>query len=94
MSYRNKKLLKAARDYPCVLCGASGTTVAAHANSVALGKGTGIKAPDYYVAYVCHGCHDRIDGRRYDEDPQGLWLRAYLKTVALWFQHGIVEVRK
>jgi DNA-directed RNA polymerase subunit RPC12/RpoP len=92
MSYRNKKLLKAAREYACVLCGKGGTTVAAHANSVALGKGTGIKAPDYYVAYVCHECHDRIDGRRYDDDPQGLWTRAYLKTVALWFEKGLVIV--
>lgn len=50
MSFRSKKLLDSARDQPCVLCGSKGTTVAAHANSVALGKGVGIKAPDYYTA--------------------------------------------
>jgi hypothetical protein len=76
-----------------VLCGSVGTTIAAHANSVALGKGTGIKAPDYYVAYVCVVCHDRIDGRRYCEDPQELWQKAFIRTVARWFEQGIVEAK-
>lgn len=96
MSFRSKTLLAAARDQPCVLCGSVGTTISAHANSVALGKGTGIKAPDYYVAWLCRACHDEIDGRtgrltkqeRYD-----LWTTAYLRTVAQWFEQGIVRVK-
>ncbi len=97
MSYRNKKLLASAKDQPCVLCGSVGTTIAAHANSVALGKGMGIKAPDFYTAWVCHSCHDRIDGRAavgwaYTSNHD-MWVQAYIRTVARWFELGIVVVR-
>ncbi len=94
MTWRKKSLLLAAAGQPCVLCGRTGTTVSAHANSVALGKGTGHKAPDYYVAWVCQRHHDMIDGRTKLEPPYGtaqeLWLWAYVKTVAVWFEHGLV----
>src|SRR5574343_2087544 len=95
MTYRNKKLLDSAEGQPCAICGAVGTTVAAHANSVALGKGTGMKCPDYYVAWVCQRHHDMIDGRRKIEMPYrdafDLWTWAYLKTVKRWFERGIVQ---
>lgn len=96
MSYRSKKLRQAAEDAPCMSCGAYGTTVAAHANSVALGKGTGIKAPDFYVAYLCRICHDLYDGRIGTLDKhekEALWIKAYLRTVKYWFEHEIVVVR-
>lgn len=96
MSFRSPKLLKAARDQACTLCGSVGTTVPAHANSVALGKGTGIKAPDYYHAHLCQSCHDLYDGRQGQlsrEEREGLWMRAYLRTVARWFEQGHVVVK-
>lgn len=96
--YRNKKLLQSANGQSCVLCDAIGSTVAAHVNSVALGKGTGIKAPDYFTVHVCLGCHDMIDGRRpIIGQPYrtafDMWTWAYFKTVARWFEQGIVSVR-
>jgi len=96
MSFRSPKLLNAARDQPCMLCGSTGMTVAAHANSVALGKGTGIKAPDHRVAFVCGYHHDLIDGRAgrlNKEEKHELWMQAYLKTIALWFERDIVRVK-
>ena len=99
MSYRNKKLLAAAKDQPCVLCGSRGTTVAAHANSVALGKGTGIKAPDYYTAWLCQYHHNMVDGRlrmvkgSAYRDRQELWTAAFVLTVARWFEEGIIIVK-
>lgn len=95
MSFRSKKLLEAARDQACVLCDAMGTTVACHANSVALGKGTGIKAPDYYTAYLCQDCHSLVDGRTGQltkQEKQELWVKAFLLTVSRWFRYGIVKV--
>lgn len=95
MSYRSQKLLDAARDQACVICGSVGTTVPAHANSVALGKGTGIKAPDFYHAHMCSVCHDLYDGRRgtlTKEEKDGMWMTAYLRTVKRWFEQGIVKV--
>jgi hypothetical protein len=96
MLYRNKKLLTAARDQACVLCGSVGTTVACHANSVELGKGMGIKAPDYYTAWLCQRCHNQLDGRSgrlMQCDMKEMWTRAYLRTVAQWFEQGIVVVK-
>jgi len=97
VSFRSKKITDAAEHEPCVLCGSRGTTVAAHANSVALGKGKGIKAPDYYVAYVCHDHHLQIDGQkpldRAYSSPMEMWQWAYIKTVARWFQTGLVVVK-
>lgn len=95
MSYRSKKLLASAKGQACVICGSVGTTVAAHANSVALGKGTGIKAPDFYTAHLCAVCHDRYDGRQgrlTRQEKEELWLTAFLRTVQRWFDQGIVRV--
>jgi hypothetical protein len=92
---RFPKLLAAARDAPCMRCSSTGTTVAAHANRVDLGKGTGIKAPDFYVAYLCYQCHDEYDGRagRLTRGERNeLWTQAYLKTVGYWFRMGIVDI--
>ena len=39
------------------------TTVWAHANGLAAGKGIGKKSPDALGTYACSACHDVIDGR-------------------------------
>lgn len=96
MSFRSQKLLDSAEGQPCGNCGNTGTTVSAHANSVALGKGTGIKCPDFYTAYLCDVCHALVDGRLgrlTKEEKWELWLRAYLKTIARWFNSGVVVVK-
>lgn len=97
MTYRNKKLLDAARDRPCVLCGSIGTTVAAHSNSLAHGRGFAYKTPDFMTAWVCQSHHDQIDGRSgklTKEEKREMWMDAWVKTVAIWFNEGIVEVKK
>lgn len=94
MTYRSNKLLKFARDRACTLCGSYGTTVAAHSNALEHGRGIGHKAPDYMVAYVCQSCHDEIDGRKgglSKEEKRDRWMRAWVKTVAVWFNEGIVK---
>lgn len=64
MSYRNRALLDLAKDAPCCAphCGRKdGTVVAAHANLQEYGKGTGIKAHDWAVAFLCASCHAEYD---------------------------------
>lgn len=46
------------------------TTVLCHSNSLADGKGIGLKAPDAKAAYGCSACHDVVDGRA--PRPEGL----------------------
>lgn len=97
MSFRSKALLQSAKGQACVLCGHVGTTVACHANSVALGKGMGIKAPDYFTAHLCQQHHDLYDGRAgwmTKEEKDAMWQTAFLWTVKRWFDQGIVEVKK
>lgn len=95
MTYRSPKLREAASGRPCVLCGIEdGTTVGAHSNALEHGRGYGHKAPDFYLAYVCGGCHDQIDGRAgklSKEEKREMWMRAWVKTVAIWFNEGIVK---
>ncbi len=97
MTFRSPKLLRSAEGQPCANCGVNdGTTVAAHANSVALGKGTGIKAPDFYTAMLCAVCHALLDGRLgklTKEEKWELWVNAYLKTVKRWFEQNVVVVK-
>lgn len=93
--FRSKKLLDSAKGTACMWCGEVGTTVSAHANSVALGKGTGIKVPDYYTARLCDVCHALYDGRLgklTKEAKEEMWTKAYLRTVARWFLEGVIVV--
>lgn len=90
------KLLEAARWYQCAHCGRNdGTTVAAHCNELALGRGFSHKTPDFMVAYLCHECHDVVDGRRGGlsrDEKRAMWNRAYAVTVSWWFRDGRVKV--
>lgn len=61
---------RAARGQDCMLqilgvCnGDSSTVVLCHSNSLADGKGMGLKAPDTAACFGCSDCHDVLDGRR------------------------------
>lgn len=65
--YRNQALLDLAQGEECLLrvpkyCqGGTDTTVASHSNRLRDGKGKGIKAHDWAIAFGCSGCHWFID---------------------------------
>lgn len=92
-----QKLLDAARDYPCAHCKRKdGTVCAAHNNELAFGRGAYHKTAGYLVAYLCHDCHDAVDGRAHGlsiEEKRAMWHRAHTVTVAWWFQDGLVIVK-
>ena len=92
--YRSKKLLKSVREFDCQSCGRRGPSIPAHANWHEYGKGTGLKAHDCYVAALCQCCHDWVDGRVgkfTNEEKKELWQRAWIRTVLLWFEQGVVK---
>jgi len=97
MSFRSSKLLKSAQGQPCAFCLMNdGTTVPAHVNLVALGKGKGIKAPDFFTVRACQQCHDLYDGRRPGWSTTERFERfawAYFRTVRAWFEEGVVVVK-
>lgn len=66
--------------------------MAAHSNQQRDGKGMGIKAHDFRVAYLCSECHTRVDSGKDDaEVRRGLWEAAHRATVAYWFLNGILK---
>lgn len=95
MIYRNKKLLEIAKYVPyCMGCGkiSNGTIVAAHSNQIRDGKGTGHKAHDYRIAYLCHCCHMAIDsGQLTREEKLDAWESAHRKTIAWLFETGAIK---
>ncbi len=64
---RNPTLLNMAKGEPCLLrvpgvCnGDSDTTVAAHSNQSAHGKGKAMKAHDWASVWACSACHMWLD---------------------------------
>lgn len=80
---------KAARDQDCTIllpgvCNHDpATSVLCHSNSLADGKGMGLKSPDTAAAIGCSACHDVLDGRR----PRPAWLT--IDAVEAAFRAGI-----
>ena len=94
--YRNKKLLEAVREAPCMHCGArDGTVVAAHSNQLRDGKGRGIKAHDYRIAALCFRCHTELDqGHQMSrEERLNMWEDAHRATVGWLFDSDLISVR-
>lgn len=63
---RSQKYLNGAKGQPCTFCGPTccadeATTVPAHMNGAAFGKGMATKAHDIAVLDACFTCHSYID---------------------------------
>ncbi|WUR15691.1 nuclease domain-containing protein [[Empedobacter] haloabium] len=80
---------RAARGQDCTLqllgvCnGDPATVVLCHSNSLADGKGFGLKAPDTAACFGCSDCHDVLDGRR--PRPEGMTY----DQVQDYFRHAV-----
>jgi hypothetical protein len=94
--YRSKKLLELAQFAPCMHCGIEdGTIVAAHSNQLRDGKGRGLKAHDYRIAFLCGKDHAELDQgyamTRFERVQ--MWEDAHRKTVGWLFDNGHIEVK-
>lgn len=95
MIYRNKKLLEAVREAPCMNCGAqNGTVCAAHSNQLRDGKGRSIKAHDYRIAALCYTCHSDLDqgAKMSKEERIQMWEEAHRKTIGWLFDQDILHI--
>lgn len=98
MTWRSKKLLATAKDVPyCMSCFTpnDGTVVAAHSNQQRDGKGTGIKAADYRIAFMCNQCHHEIDNGSGLSRAKRLeiWEAAHRHSIGWLFDSGRVEIK-
>ena len=78
------------------MCGIDdGTIVAAHSNQLQDGKGKGIKAHDYRIAYLCQKCHYEIDqGHELNKaQRKDWWEYAHRKTIGWLFENGYLDVK-
>jgi hypothetical protein len=94
--YRNQKLLEAARESPCQICGANdGTVVAAHSNQLLDGKGRGLKAHDYRISSLCYQCHMDLDqgAKLTKEERVNKWEDAHRRTIGWLFDNGYLGVK-
>lgn len=95
--YRNDKLLKLAQRSPCQICGIEdGTIVGAHSNQLRDGKGRGIKAHDFRIAYLCYRCHEEIDqgNKLLKEQRINLFEQAHRNTIGWLFLNGYLTVNE
>ncbi len=95
MNYRSQYLLEVVRESGCQHCGRQdGTVVAAHSNQLRDGKGRGIKAHDYRIAALCHGCHYELDqgNKLTKEERREMWEEAHRKTIGWLFENNHLKV--
>lgn len=100
---RMTPIRKSARGQDCTMripgvCNCdTDTTVLAHSNFLADGKGMGLKAPDTAACYACSSCHDVLDGRRVRppgitaEHIEGVFYSAVEKTHVVLRKKGLIE---
>lgn len=94
MNYRNKNALQHAKGQKCQHCATNdGTTVSAHMNGSLSGRGIGMKAHDFLVAFLCAQCHYRYDYKVADESGSLYiseldFLRAMVKTQVVLYGAG------
>lgn len=96
--FRSRKLLDAAKDQPCVMCGVhDGTVVAAHYSgkySMNVGKGWSMKSADHVTAHLCARCHTYMDSYAdgNDDDRAIRFFLAILETQRRLFERGVLKV--
>lgn len=96
-NYRNKALLEAVRQAPCMQCGLQdGTVVAAHSNALRDGKGKGIKAHDYRIAALCFKCHHELDqgNKLTKQERVQMFEDCHRDTIGWLFAEGYLQVVK
>lgn len=91
---RSEALRRMARKHGCQMRWVSGcrgddtgTTVLAHPNSLAAGKGMARKADDHLGVYACYACHAALDqGRASAQEKASAMGAASARQVALYEQ--------
>lgn len=96
-NYRSRKLKRWANDAPhCMSCmrQRDGTIVGAHSNQLTDGKGKGIKAHDFRIAYICSDCHYLVDQSKMipREEKHRIWEEAHRRTIGWLFLTGRLTV--
>ncbi len=81
--------------YPGICNGNPETTVWAHANGYAAGKGKGLKGADILGAYCCSACHDAYDGRTrakyHPVELERMFWEGHARSVVMLLKAGLIK---
>lgn len=93
VAYRNKKILAAAKDERCCICGENdGTTVFCHFDELWAGKAMSQKADDCAGFFGCYECHRQYSGLDNAAPPSySEVLRAYYRTIRRLLDLGVLK---
>lgn len=87
-SSRNTRFRELAQGEDCtvmipgICCFDTDTTVLAHTNSLAGGKGMGYKADDHTGVFACHTCHTWLDqGKNPAEKKEAYFTQAQVRMI-------------
>ena len=95
----SKKIRNSARGEDCSLrispmCNDGETVVLCH---IGKNRGIGIKCSDYFAIYACNHCHDILDGRTTESEPdyniEEEKLRALEETQGKLFNKGLLVIK-
>lgn len=91
VAYRDPVLLEMVRGRHCLMrvpgicAGATETTIAAHSNLLAHGKGKSRKADDCYAVACCFSCHFWLDnGMASADDKEVAFMTAHARQMLQW----------
>lgn len=101
MNYQNEDLRNLAQNRPCQLLAPGvtdhpeGTSVWAHSNQQAHGKGKGIKAHDCYGVIACRACHAWLDEARAPKaEKESVFMAGMQRTWLYLWTSGLIGVVK
>jgi len=99
MTFRSRRLLDKAYQYPCLLrlpCCEGGVGEPAHSNLAIHGKGGAMKAHDCFHVPACRACHREFDqGKTMTKDEKAaLFHRAFGEYLPMLFESDDVGVFK
>lgn len=98
MTFRSRPLLDLAHEIPCQAafthdCSEYQGVEPAHSDQQIWGRGHGHKSHDHAHAAMCHTAHMMLDTFE-REVKQTEWLRAHVRTMTYYWEHGYLVVNK
>ena len=101
MTFRSRKLLNLAHDFPCQAefphdCNDLNGCDPAHADWSEFGRGIGHKAADCFFAAMCPNAHKMISAQINPpftrDERKHHWMRAFIRTIEYMWDNGKVRV--
>lgn len=96
MTFRSPKLLKIAREAPCMLALAvdcsNNPSVGCHSDLLRHGRGVGYKSGDQFAVAGCPACHELFTRKHLGEKYEQIWQIAHERYLTWLFENEHLRV--